>query len=74
VELAAARENRELVLAALERLPPEQRSALELAYYEGLSQREIAERQQEPLGTIKTRMRLAMQRLGGFLEAAGALP
>lgn len=74
LELAAARENREMLLAALQRLPPEQRTALELAYYEGLSQREIAERQQEPLGTIKTRVRLAMQRLGEFLAAAGALP
>ncbi len=74
LELASARETREMLLAALARLPAEQRSTLELAYYEGLSQREIAERQHEPLGTIKTRTRLAMQRLGEFLAAAGALP
>jgi RNA polymerase sigma-70 factor (ECF subfamily) len=51
------------VLAALSELPPEQRQALELGYFSGLSQTEIAERTGQPLGTIKTRMRLAMQKL-----------
>ncbi len=49
--------------AALEALPLEQRVALELAYFAGLSHAEIAERTAEPLGTIKTRIRLAMQKL-----------
>jgi len=51
------------VAAALESLSPPQRQAIELAYYEGLSHSEIAERLDEPLGTVKTRVRLAMQKL-----------
>lgn len=56
-------ERKRLVLAALAELPAEQRDALALAYFSGLSQSEIAERTGQPLGTIKTRMRLAMQKL-----------
>lgn len=56
-------ERRVRVREALESLSPPQRQAIELAYFEGLSQSEIAERLQEPLGTIKTRVRLAMQKL-----------
>jgi RNA polymerase sigma-70 factor, ECF subfamily len=51
------------VHGALAELPEPQRKALELAYFEGLSQSEIAERLQEPLGTIKTRMQLGMKKL-----------
>ena len=60
---AESAERRTIVLAALSELPAEQREALELGYYSGLSQSEIATRTGEPLGTIKTRMRLAMQKL-----------
>jgi RNA polymerase sigma-70 factor, ECF subfamily len=56
-------ERRKQVQQALEALSPPQRRAIELAYFEGLSQSEIAERLQEPLGTIKTRVRLGMQKL-----------
>lgn len=56
-------ERRTAVQDALAALSPPQRQAIELAYYEGLSQSEIAERLQEPLGTIKTRVRLGMQKL-----------
>lgn len=56
-------ERRRIVRAALADLPPEQREALELGYFSGLSQSEIAQRTGQPLGTVKTRMRLAIQKL-----------
>jgi RNA polymerase sigma-70 factor, ECF subfamily len=56
-------ERRREVHRALADLSPPQREAIELAYFEGLSQSEIAERLQEPLGTVKTRVRLGMQKL-----------
>ena len=57
------------VRGALAALPDAQRVALELAYFEGFSQSEIAERLGEPLGTIKTRMQLGMKKLRESLRA-----
>jgi RNA polymerase sigma-70 factor (ECF subfamily) len=61
-------QDRARVNAALKELSPEQRSVLELAFFEGLSHREIAERTGQPLGTVKTRVRLGMLKLAGVLE------
>lgn len=66
-EAADARFDRERVLGALAALPPEQRRVVELAYYEGMSQSEIAVLLHEPLGTVKTRTRLAMMKLAEML-------
>ncbi len=52
-----------LCRAAIGELPEDQRRALELAYFDGLSQQEIAERTKTPLGTVKTRVRLGLMKL-----------
>jgi RNA polymerase sigma-70 factor (ECF subfamily) len=57
------KELRDQVRNALRELPDEQREVLELGYFKGMSQSEIAEATGQPLGTVKTRMRLAMQKL-----------
>jgi RNA polymerase sigma-70 factor (ECF subfamily) len=62
-------EERSAVRDALAQLPEPQRVALALAYFEGLSQSEIAEKLGEPLGTIKTRMQLGMKKLRESLKA-----
>ncbi len=65
---AARAELARSLAAALAKLPSEQRQALELAYFEGMTQSEIATRTGCPLGTVKTRVRTAMQSLKLILE------
>lgn len=57
------RERYSVLASALDGLPREQREALEMAFYGGLSHAEIAAQMAQPLGTVKTRIRLAMQKL-----------
>jgi RNA polymerase sigma-70 factor, ECF subfamily len=62
-------ERRTLVRSALAQLPPEQQRVLELAYYQGLSHREIAEQTGLALGTVKTRIRLGLEKLRSALQS-----
>ena len=64
---AVVAEDRSLVQSALAQLPEAQRRVIELAFFEGLTQSEIATRLGEPLGTVKTRARLGLERLRGVL-------
>jgi len=64
-----AGERGRIVAAAMDQLAPPQRQAIELAFFEGLSHSQIADRLSEPLGTIKTRVRLGMQKLRDALRA-----
>jgi len=72
VEVARRDEARE-IRAALDELPDEQSRVIELAFYGGYTHSEIAELLDTPIGTIKGRMRLGMEKMRRTLEAAGVV-
>lgn len=72
-EEASIRERRSQVMAALQTLPKEQRFVLELAYYQGLTQSEIAAQTGLALGTVKTRIRLGLSKLKSALDSKEGL-
>ena len=61
-----------IVRSALDKLPPNHRQVIELAYFEGLSQTEMAERMGQPLGTVKTWVRTALKNLRDELAVVSA--
>jgi RNA polymerase sigma-70 factor, ECF subfamily len=67
-ESQADEELRKLVGDALNTLPPAQQQAIELAYYEGLTHMQIAARLNQPLGTVKTRIKLGLSKLRDILR------
>jgi RNA polymerase sigma-70 factor, ECF subfamily len=67
-ETKADQELRTAVITAVAGLPQAQQQAIELAYYEGLSHTEIASRLNQPLGTVKTRIKLGMSKLREVLQ------
>jgi RNA polymerase sigma-70 factor (ECF subfamily) len=74
LEQVTARLDREQLLALVSRLPAEQRRAIAMAYFEGLSHSEIADATGIPLGTVKSRVRLGMHRLRDLILEAGVAP
>jgi RNA polymerase sigma factor (sigma-70 family) len=70
-EMATALLTAERVRAALDLLPPDQRRAIQLAYFGGKTYRQVAETLGIPEGTAKSRLRLALRRIAGALEAEG---
>lgn len=74
LEQVAAGMDRAAIRQAVARLSVEQRQAITMAYFEGRSHSEIAELTGLPLGTVKSRVRLAMQRLRTLLLEAGVTP
>ncbi len=75
VEVLAQLDQRE-IRSAMETLPNEQRQAIEMAFFEGLTHREIAERHDLPLGTVKGRLRLGLHKMYEVLieQRAGSEP
>jgi RNA polymerase sigma factor (sigma-70 family) len=68
-EEAWQKEQGQLILSALAQLPAEQRDVIELAYFQGYTHTEIAAQKQIPLGTVKGRMRLGLQKMKNLLQA-----
>ena len=67
----ANRLDRQAIVQALARIPWEQRQVIEMAFFDGLTHTEIAQRKQLPLGTVKSRIRIGMKKLRDLLVAGG---
>ena len=67
-EVLMVSERRDRVLTAMNELPTEQRQVIEFAYYQGMSQSEIAAKMGTSVGTVKTRVRLGLSKLRGLLD------
>lgn len=67
-EILGSRESAGIVHSVFKTLPDDQRTALHLAYFDGLTQQEIADRQSQPIGTIKSRIRRGLSRLREGLD------
>ncbi|MFZ0216184.1 MAG: sigma-70 family RNA polymerase sigma factor [Candidatus Dormiibacterota bacterium] len=70
----AASMERDAIRAGMQTLPGEQRQVVELAYFGGYTGREIAEMVRVPIGTVKGRMRLALEKLQSYLQGKGLEP
>ncbi|HEY7270745.1 MAG TPA: sigma-70 family RNA polymerase sigma factor [Dehalococcoidia bacterium] len=70
VQFAEALEDRDLVRTAMNSLPDEQRRAVEMAYFGGLTMSEVAEQLKIPIGTVKSRLRLALGHMRRTLAGA----
>jgi RNA polymerase sigma-70 factor (ECF subfamily) len=71
---AIRHDEKERLMRVIAELPADQRWAIELAYFSGLSQSQIAERLGQPLGTVKTRIRLAMEKMRRAVIGQGFAP
>lgn len=69
-QVAATDQLRDQLRQALWQIPSEQRHCLELAYFEGLTQQQIATHTDVPLGTVKTRLRIGLEKLERIFQAA----
>lgn len=67
-EVVELRQQQDRIRNALAQIPSEQQSALSLAYLQGYTHQEIAQHLNQPLGTIKTRIRMAMKKLRDILQ------